>query len=88
MTVDGIPREFSTKKKWSIKCWSQKNGTVTDNRQDAKSLRAYLDFIAQKVLLCWIKLNSEGVEITSKKLIESITGRSKEKKMIMEFYIC
>lgn len=43
ITVDGVPKETSTKRKWEIDRWSQRTERATGSREDAKVLNFFLD---------------------------------------------
>lgn len=49
VTVDGIPKEISTKQKWYSSRWDQKTGRATGTREDAKVLNFFLDTLVLKI---------------------------------------
>jgi hypothetical protein len=49
VTVDGIIKETSTKRKWDISRWDQKNERAVGGKEDAKSLNFFLDSLTFKV---------------------------------------
>lgn len=49
ITVDGIPKETSTKRKWDVTRWNQKAERATGNKEDAKSLNYFLDSLSSRI---------------------------------------
>ncbi len=41
ITVDGVPKETSTKRKWEVDRWSQRTERATGSREDAKVLNFF-----------------------------------------------
>lgn len=41
ITVDGIPKEASTRRKWDSERWNQKTERATGTKEDAKSLNFF-----------------------------------------------
>ena len=42
ITVDGIPKETSTKRKWDSSRWDQRIERATGSKEDARSLNFFL----------------------------------------------
>jgi len=76
ITVDGIQRETSTKRKWEGSRWNQKTERATGTKEDAKALNYFLDSIRRKVEDYKIQLISRNTPITSQKLIDFVLGKS------------
>jgi hypothetical protein len=49
ITVDGKVAELSTKKLWNTERWNSSVGRPAGNKEDAKTLNAYLDMLTAKV---------------------------------------
>jgi hypothetical protein len=49
ITVDGIPKEASTRRQWDIERWNQKTERATGTKEDAKSLNFFLDSLKMKI---------------------------------------
>ncbi|MEL1246140.1 Arm DNA-binding domain-containing protein [Flavobacterium sp. DGU11] len=49
VTVDGVPRETSTKRKWDATRWNQKLERASGTKEDAKATNLFLDSLAAKV---------------------------------------
>ncbi|MFB9076093.1 Arm DNA-binding domain-containing protein [Flavobacterium procerum] len=56
ITVDGITKETSTKRKWDFTRWDQKTERALGSKEDAKSLNFFLDSLT-------IKINETKTEI-------------------------
>ena len=74
ITVDGIQRETSTKRKWEGCRWNQKTERATGTKEDAKALNNFLDSIRRKVEDYKIQLINRNAPITSQKLIDFVLG--------------
>ena len=51
ITVNGISKEFSTKRNWFKDRWNQGANRSTGNKEDAKSINFYLDALRRTQLL-------------------------------------
>ncbi|MFV8342627.1 Arm DNA-binding domain-containing protein [Flavobacterium sp. XS2P39] len=49
VTVDGKPKETSTKRTWDIQRWDPKTERATGNKEDARSLNHFLDAMASRI---------------------------------------
>lgn len=86
ITVDGIQRETSTKRKWEGSRWNQKTERATGTKEDAKALNYFLDSIRRKVEDYKIQLISRNTPITSQKLIDFVLGNTEANtKVLQEF---
>lgn len=43
ITVDGIPKETSTKRKWYPNRWDQKEGKAIGTKEDARTINLFLN---------------------------------------------
>jgi len=48
ITVDGVPKETSTRQHWDVTRWSQKTERATGNKEDARSVNFFLDTLQTK----------------------------------------
>lgn len=86
ITVDGIQRKTSTKRKWEGSRWNQKIERATGTREDAKVLNNFLDSIRRKVEDYKIQLINRNTPITSQKLIDFVLGNTEANtKVLQEF---
>ncbi|MET4545686.1 integrase [Pedobacter africanus] len=86
ITVDGIPKEFSTKRKCSISKWNQDCGRMEGSSQEAKSLNAYLDSVTNAVYKAKKQLLDEDKSVTAEAIRNVVLGIEEEKYMLMEIY--
>lgn len=84
ITVDGISRETSTKRKWSDERWNQKIERAVGTKEDAKSLNHFLDSLIVGLNNFKNKLSNNSESITALKLIEYIQGKSFQKAKVLE----
>lgn len=49
VTVDGAPKETSTKQKWDINRWDQKKQCAVENKEDAKTLNFFIENLTTKI---------------------------------------
>jgi len=84
ITVDGVPKETSTKRKWDVMRWEQKTGRATGNKEDARTLNFFLNSLERKVHEYRNELSDKRQPITSKKLIDFCLGRNGGKANIVE----
>lgn len=84
ITVDGIPKETSTRRKWDATRWDQGKERATGNREDARTTNFFLDTLQTKVHQYINELINHGRPITSQKLMDYVLGKSTDKAMIVE----
>ncbi len=84
ITVDGIPKETSTKRKWDVQRWNQKFERATGTKEDAKAVNLFLDSLVAKVNNYRTSLMLEGHTITAQRLIDFVLGKSVSKAKVME----
>ncbi|WP_256006686.1 site-specific integrase [Pedobacter deserti] len=86
ITVDGIAKEFSTKRTWTEDRWSQDVGRALGNKEDAKTVNAYLDTLTAKVYRIKAELLETGKQITAEAIKDYLQGKVDAKKMILELF--
>ena len=84
VTVDGIPKETSTKRKWNVQRWNQKLERATGIREDAKAVNLFLDSLAARINHYRTSLMLEGHTITAQRLIDFVLGKTVSKAKVME----
>jgi integrase len=86
ITVDGIPKETSTKRKWEVDRWSQRTERATGSREDAKVLNFFLDALYMKIQQFKSELMLTGHPITTQKIMDFVMGKNVSKaKVVQEF---
>ncbi|MGE8511254.1 MAG: phage integrase SAM-like domain-containing protein [Chryseobacterium culicis] len=87
ITVDGIPKEASTRRQWDINRWDQKEGKAIGTKEDAKTLNTFLESLTTKVNSFKTELFNKGIPVSSVDLINFVNGRSiKRNKVLEEFF--
>lgn len=84
ITVDGIPKEISTKRKWDATRWNQKTEKATGNKEDAKSLNYFMESLTTRISNYRTELMNNDQTITSHKLIEFVKGNNVSKAKVLE----
>lgn len=84
ITVDGIPKEASTRRQWDTERWNQKTERAVGNKEDAKSLNFYLDSLSTKIHDIKTQILYSGKPITSKKIMDHILGKITPRVKVME----
>jgi len=84
VTVDGIPKEISTKNRWDITRWDQKTERATGNKEDARVLNLYLDSLEMKVSEAKITFLNNAQVLTSQKIIDYLQGKSISRAKVLE----
>ena len=86
ITVDGVPKETSTKRKWEVDRWSQRTERATGSREDAKILNFFLDALHMKIHQFKSELMLAGQPITTQKIMDFVMGKNVSKaKIVQEF---
>ncbi|WP_220700146.1 Arm DNA-binding domain-containing protein [Sphingobacterium puteale] len=60
ITINGISKEFSTKRNWFKDRWNQGANRAIGNKEDAKSINHYIDALVSKVYDSKRELISNG----------------------------
>jgi integrase len=84
ITVDGIPKETSIKRKWEASRWDQKTERAIGTKEDAKALNFFLDSLLMKVNECKSELLYSGKPVTSEKIMDYILGRLTPRIKVLE----
>jgi hypothetical protein len=87
ITVDGIPKETSTKRKWDITRWDQKAERAIGTKEDARTINFFLTTIETKVNQYRNDLVYAEHFITSQKIIDFILGRVVQKVKVLEEFL-
>lgn len=88
ITVDGIPKETSTKRKWDFARWDQNTERAIGNKEDARSLNSFLDSLVAKIYQFKGELMYNDVTISSQKIMDFLQGKVASKsKVLQEFQL-
>ena len=86
ITVDGKSAELSTKQLWSPSSWSIDAGPTTGNKEDSRTLNAYLDTLSSKVFHAKKMLIEDDKELSAEALKNILLGKSSETRTILEVF--
>jgi len=84
ITVHGIPKEASTKRKWDITRWDQKMERAVGSKEDAKSLNFFLDSLTLKINGIKTEMMYSGKSITAEKVMDQVLGKNAPKAKVLE----
>lgn len=84
ITVDGIPKEASTKRKWEYSRWDQRTERAVGSKEDAKSLNFFLDSLTIKINEIKTEMMYSGKSISAEKIMDQILGRTAPKIKVLE----
>ncbi|MBS7231347.1 site-specific integrase [Flavobacterium psychroterrae] len=84
ISVNGILKETSTKRKWSANRWEQKTGRAIGTKEDAKCLNFFLNSLELKIRKFADHLLDKQESLTSVKLINFVLGKTKQKNTVMQ----
>jgi integrase len=84
VTVDGLPKETSTKRKWDPSRWDQKTERAIGNKEDARSLNFFLDSLLMKINEYKTEIMYSGKPITTQKVMDFVLGRITPRVKVME----
>lgn len=84
ITVNGIPKETSTKRKWDVDRWNQETGRATGAKEDARIINHFLDTLSNKIANAKTDLISNDVTVTSTNIMDIVWGRIAQKTKVLE----
>lgn len=86
ITVDGVPKETSTRQHWDVTRWSQRTERATGNKEDARTVNFFLETLEMKIQQYRTDLMYAGKPVTSEKLMDYLMGKSaSQSKVVQEF---
>lgn len=84
VTVDGMPKEISTKRMWYMDRWNQSTERAIGTKEDARAINYFLDSIVAKINNHKTELINNDTTITSKRIIDYISGNIAPKAKVLE----
>lgn len=84
ITVNGVRKEISTKRKWDPKRWDAKSERAIGAKEDARSLNLFLDTLVMKINQFKTDLIYTEKTITAQRIIDFILGRVVSKALLLE----
>ena len=86
ITVDGVPKETSTRRRWDATRWDQSKGRATGNKEDARTVNFFLETLEMKIQQYRTDLMYAGKPVTSEKLMDYVMGKAaSQSKVVQEF---
>ncbi len=87
ITIDSVRTELSVNREFDPDRWNKKSGRATGNKEDAKTLNAYLETLQVKVHEAHRELLAANEIVTVEKLKNKLAGKSEERpRMLMEIF--
>lgn len=84
VTVDGVPKETSTKKKWNLKNWNQDLCRATGTKEDARTINYFLDSLTTKINHFIREREALGERLMATKIIDFVNGINVSKAKVLE----
>jgi integrase len=86
ITVDGIPKEMSTKRLCEPEKWNGKANRAIGNKEEVKALNAYLDVLQNQVYDARTHLIDRGKIVTALALRDIVSGEDKRQRTLMTLF--
>ena len=84
ITIDGIPKETSTKRNWNVNRWDQKAERAIGSKEDARTLNFFLDSLTSRINQQRTDLMNNGITITAERLMDFVQGKTISKAKVLE----
>lgn len=84
ISVDGVAKESSTKRKWVAARWSQQDERATGLKEDARELNYFLDSLTTKVNSFRTGLLNQERPVSAVDLIDYVNGKYKHRNKVLE----
>jgi hypothetical protein len=86
ITVDGTPKEITTKRKCEPGRWNPQTERAIGVKEDIRSLNAYLDILQGKVYEARRNLIETNKSISAELLKNSLVGTNERPRMLIEIF--
>ncbi|MFA6152795.1 MAG: site-specific integrase [Chitinophagaceae bacterium] len=86
ITVDGVSKELSTKRLWTVERWNQSAGRAVGTKEDARSLNVFLETLCSKIYQAKVSLLEENKSVTAESLKNVVTGQGDDKRMLLGIF--
>lgn len=83
ITIDGLPRELSCKRKWESKRWNPQSGRATGTKEDAKELNTYLDTLQTMAYTSKRQLLDRGKLVTADAIKNDMSGEEQHRRKLL-----
>jgi site-specific recombinase XerD len=85
ITVNGVSKEFSTKRLWHPDRWNPSAGKATNNKEDAKIINKLIDTLNNKAHEARRSLIDDNKDVTAQAIKDLLMGLD-DRKMILEIF--
>lgn len=86
ITINGIPKEISTKRECTHERWNPSSMRIIGTREESKTINSYLDFLQNKVHEVRRQLVECNQVITAESIKNALKGFDKKTKQILEVF--
>ena len=86
ITVDGIPKELSTKRACDPGRWNSAAERSVGTREDSRALNAYLDTLQAKVYEAKRKMIESNQIVTASSIKDHLLGKDQRNKMLIKIF--
>lgn len=86
ITVDGISKELSCKRKWDPLRWSRKANKAIGQKEDAKELNTYLDTLKTMAYDAKRQLLDRGKMVTAVAIRDGVTGAEEHRRKLLVLF--
>ncbi|MFP5439108.1 MAG: site-specific integrase [Bacteroidia bacterium] len=84
VTVDGVRKETSTKRKWDVNRWDTKTERASGNKEDARVLNHFLDAMVTKINQFKMDLIYTEKTISAQRIIDFVLGRVSSRALVLD----
>jgi len=84
ITVDGVPKETSTRHRWDVTRWDQSKERALGNKEDARTINFFLETLEMKIQQYRTDLMYSGKPVTTEKLMDHVLGKTALKNQIVQ----
>lgn len=84
VTVNGVPKDKSTKRKWDVTRWDQEAERAIGTKEDARALNYFLDSLTTKINQYKTDLLNQDITITSQLIADYVGGKTISKVKVLE----
>ena len=81
ITVDGIAKELSLKRRWEISRWDSNKQRAAGTKEDARALNVYIDLILAKAQTARTNMIEKEKHITAQGIKDVLSGATERRRM-------
>ncbi|MFD2966197.1 site-specific integrase [Sphingobacterium bambusae] len=84
VTVDGVRKEVSTKRKWFSSRWDNRKERAIGQREDARTVNNFVDNLLLKINTYRNDIQSKGGAVTAEMVVDFLNGNAKRTTTVLE----